>query len=222
MGEKEAAEISPDRGLRLADHKALPLVLMDLIECRCPSCSASVLLADLGVSCRNCGWWATYAMLRERLAALPLVLLEHALAESLRLQSHYAVLLNHHDGGKRLAFPSIEAWLDRLAATDVTHRHPPSPTVAAGQAALAAAAATLARMETPPEARRAQNLVQGLQAEIARVRDEVIPAYVAIGPAGSWAIGCMRRDLAAGEAAIGEGDAVAMLKQLALLREYHT
>ena len=41
--------------------------------------------------------------------------LEAALKQSVELQSHYAGLLNMHDGGKRLAFANVEAWLDRLA-----------------------------------------------------------------------------------------------------------
>ncbi len=39
-----------------------------------------------------------------------------ALEQSVKLQSHYAELLNIHDGGQRLTFASAEAWLDRLAA----------------------------------------------------------------------------------------------------------
>ena len=40
--------------------------------------------------------------------------LEYALQESVKLQSHYAGLLNMHDGGKRLMFGDTEAWLNRL------------------------------------------------------------------------------------------------------------
>ena len=49
--------------------------------------------------------------LRARVAKL-----EAALEQSVTLQSHYAELLNTYDGGKRLTFASVEAWLDRLAA----------------------------------------------------------------------------------------------------------
>ena len=42
--------------------------------------------------------------------------LEAALKQSVELQSHYAELLNMHDGGQRLTFANVEAWLDRLAA----------------------------------------------------------------------------------------------------------
>lgn len=42
--------------------------------------------------------------------------LEHALSESVKLQAHYAKLLNMHDGGQRMIFPTAEAWLKRLAS----------------------------------------------------------------------------------------------------------
>lgn len=41
--------------------------------------------------------------------------LEAALAESVKLQSHYADLLNMHDGGERMQF-TVDSWLARLAA----------------------------------------------------------------------------------------------------------
>lgn len=37
-----------------------------------------------------------------------------ALRESLKLQTHYAKLLNMHDGGQRIGFESVEDWLKRL------------------------------------------------------------------------------------------------------------
>lgn len=40
-----------------------------------------------------------------------------ALEESVKLQSHYATLLNMHDGGERRPFDSVEAWLARLVET---------------------------------------------------------------------------------------------------------
>jgi hypothetical protein len=41
--------------------------------------------------------------------------LSAALAESVRLQSHYAGLLNTYDGGQRIQFISADEWLERLA-----------------------------------------------------------------------------------------------------------
>ena len=37
-----------------------------------------------------------------------------ALGESVKLQAHYAKLLNMHDGGERIAFDSAEQWIARL------------------------------------------------------------------------------------------------------------
>ena len=42
--------------------------------------------------------------------------LEQALAESLKLQSHYAALLNQYDGGERIIFGGANEFLERLAA----------------------------------------------------------------------------------------------------------
>ena len=46
--------------------------------------------------------------------------LKAALDESVRLQSHYAMLLNMYDGGKRIEFANSEAWLARLALLPLT------------------------------------------------------------------------------------------------------
>lgn len=40
-----------------------------------------------------------------------------ALRESLKLQSHYAKLLNMHDGGKRIGFETVDEWIERLKTT---------------------------------------------------------------------------------------------------------
>jgi hypothetical protein len=37
-----------------------------------------------------------------------------ALEESVKLQSHYAALLNQYDGGERIAFANAAAWIERL------------------------------------------------------------------------------------------------------------
>jgi molybdopterin converting factor small subunit len=59
-----------------------------------------------------------------------------------------------------------------------------------------------------------------LPREMARVRDEVMPAYVEIGPAGSVALAMMRRDLDAAAKALAEGDVVAMIRALESLRGF--
>lgn len=64
--------------------------------------------------------------------------LKHGLIESLKLQSHYAELLNMYDGGTRKQFHSIFDWLDRVketnARTTVEHKTETSkvPTVQEG------------------------------------------------------------------------------------------
>jgi len=40
--------------------------------------------------------------------------LRDALESSVSLQSHYATLLNMHDGGKRMGFENADAWLQRI------------------------------------------------------------------------------------------------------------
>lgn len=40
-----------------------------------------------------------------------------ALEQSVKLQSHYASLLNMHDGGERLQFPHARDWIARLSVT---------------------------------------------------------------------------------------------------------
>jgi uncharacterized Zn finger protein (UPF0148 family) len=56
---------------------------------------------------------ANQAMMRE--AADMIDRLSDALAQSVQLQAHYAELLNMHDGGQRMIFPTVEVWLARLA-----------------------------------------------------------------------------------------------------------
>jgi hypothetical protein len=53
---------------------------------------------------------ATRAWTRERV-------LRVALDESVKLQSHYATLLNMHDGGQRIGFADADAWMARLRET---------------------------------------------------------------------------------------------------------
>lgn len=50
--------------------------------------------------------------------------LRAALDESVKLQSHYAGLLNMYDGGKRMLFADREAWMERLAALTTTRGAP--------------------------------------------------------------------------------------------------
>lgn len=45
--------------------------------------------------------------------------LRKALEESVKLQSHYAELLNGYDGGSRMTFKSAEEWIARLIALGI-------------------------------------------------------------------------------------------------------
>lgn len=47
--------------------------------------------------------------------------LRDALRRSVELQSHYAELLNTHDGGKRMTFGSADEWLNQLAELKRKH-----------------------------------------------------------------------------------------------------
>lgn len=67
----------------------------------------------------------------------------------------------------------------------------------------------------------ADNLGVALPREMARVRDEVIPAYHAIGPAGTFALTIMRADLDAAAKAMAEGDTIEMIRVYRSLKDYH-
>lgn len=41
-------------------------------------------------------------------------ILRDALEKSVKLQSHYAKLLNMYDGGERMSFDSADKWIERL------------------------------------------------------------------------------------------------------------
>jgi len=49
-----------------------------------------------------------------REAAAALAAQASALEESVKLQSHYAGLLNQYDGGRRLQFKNAGEWIERL------------------------------------------------------------------------------------------------------------
>lgn len=50
----------------------------------------------------------------EQCPAHPMHEMRVALEESVKLQSHYAMLINMHDGGERIQFANADAWLARL------------------------------------------------------------------------------------------------------------
>ncbi|HEX5242562.1 MAG TPA: hypothetical protein VFW23_04805 [Tepidisphaeraceae bacterium] len=67
-----------------------------------------------------------------------------------------------------------------------------------------------------------ESLGDALPREISRVRDHVLPAYLAIGPAGVFAASMMRADLDAASKAMIEGDTVAMIRVYESLKGYTT
>ncbi len=67
-----------------------------------------------------------------------------------------------------------------------------------------------------------ETLGDALPREMARVRDEVLPAYLAVGLPGTLAVAFMRRDLNAAAKALAEGDVVWMLRVYERLKGYST
>lgn len=66
------------------------------------------------------------------------------------------------------------------------------------------------------------SLGDALPREISRVRDEVLPCYLAIGAPGMFAAAMMRADLDAASKAMIEGDTVAMIRVYQSLKGYST
>lgn len=65
----------------------------------------------------GCFWWFSL-LSRPNMGAVL-----RALEESVKLQSHYAQLLNGYDGGKRTEFANAAEWLARLAEVDDAKKH---------------------------------------------------------------------------------------------------
>ena len=67
-----------------------------------------------------------------------------------------------------------------------------------------------------------ETLGDALPKEMARVRDEILPEYIAIGPAGSLAAFMMRADLDRAAKAMISGDVVEMIRVYQSLKGYTT
>jgi len=65
-----------------------------------------------------------------------------------------------------------------------------------------------------------QTLHDALIAEINRVRDEIMPAYWAVGPTGWFALDMMRAHMEHARLALENEDAVEMLRSLEVLKSY--
>lgn len=63
-----------------------------------------------------------------RLAAYDLQDLKNGLDESVKLQGHYAELLNMYDGGQRIIFQSADEWILRLNKLKKNKEQPEFPT----------------------------------------------------------------------------------------------
>ena len=77
-------------------------------------------------------------------------------------------------------------------------------------------------MSNDPLTKEQNTLGDALPREIARVRDHVMPAYIARGPPGAFALAMMRTSLDAASRAMIEGDVVAMLRCYEDLKGYET
>lgn len=64
-----------------------------------------------------------------------------------------------------------------------------------------------------------ETLGDALPKEMARVRDEVLPHYVEIGPPGMFGAAMIRQDLDAAARALASGDVVAMMAAYKALKE---
>ncbi len=64
------------------------------------------------------------------------------------------------------------------------------------------------------------SLGEALPREMARVRDKIMPAYIAIGAPGIVALAMMRADLDAAAKAMAEGDVIAMIRVYESLKGY--
>lgn len=65
----------------------------------------------------------------------------------------------------------------------------------------------------------AETLGEALPREMARVRDELIPAYQSIGPVGIFGLMMLRQSLDKAAAAMAEGDVVKMIASYNELKE---
>jgi hypothetical protein len=65
-----------------------------------------------------------------------------------------------------------------------------------------------------------ETLGDALPREMARVRDEVMPAYLAIGPSGTFALTLMRAELDRAAKAMVSGDVAEMVRSIQSLQQF--
>jgi hypothetical protein len=64
------------------------------------------------------------------------------------------------------------------------------------------------------------SLGEALPCEMARVRDQVMPAYLSVGASGLFALSMMRMDLDRAAKALADGDVIEMLSVYESLKGY--
>ena len=77
-------------------------------------------------------------------------------------------------------------------------------------------------MSTLTHVNSPKTLGEALPKEMARVRDEVLPVYLEIGPSGQFAATMMRLSLDRATKALAEGDIGAMIDTYNELKEFRT
>lgn len=65
-----------------------------------------------------------------------------------------------------------------------------------------------------------ETLGEALPREMARVRDELMPLYNSIGPAGMFGVAMMRQALDSAAGAMADGDLVRMIAAYQALKEF--
>lgn len=121
-GEMQQTTSSPH-----VEGSPLPAQQSGLLPCpKCNDCWAlqqfeTDINAVPSVLCGRCGFSAPYKTWQARIdtrasdASKEYVRLRDALEQSVKLQSHYAMLLNGWDGGERSQFANADEWIARLA-----------------------------------------------------------------------------------------------------------
>jgi hypothetical protein len=74
--------------------------------------------------------------------------------------------------------------------------------------------------ELPGTSPGVMTLGEALPREMARVRDKIMPAYIEIGSAGTYALMSMRAELDRAARAMIEGDVVEMMRCYELLKGF--
>jgi len=69
------------------------------------------------------------------------------------------------------------------------------------------------------EPEKPENIVEGIQREQKRCREELLPEYDALGAVGAFGAMMIRADIEEGDKAIASGDVILILQAFARLKE---